>query len=115
MSPGLGPTVASGVKNAFDFNWMFDFLSLGTTYLYRKYMIGATLAAEEHVWRRPCSGIAAGATIMAINFDRFDEAYPDIVPYERLRRRRRRMDTVYGSSSDDVKKNRRARNQVRPA
>lgn len=45
------------MENPFVFDWMFDILSLGTTYLYRKYMIGAhltmMLAAEEDVWRVP--------------------------------------------------------------
>jgi hypothetical protein len=71
------------MQNAFAFEWMLDFLSLGTTNLYRKYMIGALVTVEEGVWRRLGGGTCNDAE-GAFNFDKFDETYPDLVPSERL-------------------------------
>ena len=68
------------MQNAFAFDWTLDFLSLGTTFLYRKYMIG-TVPAAENEWRAP------GGAWWQLYFDNFDEMYPDLVPAERLFRR----------------------------
>src|ERR1700691_4118551 len=95
MPPVLGSTIAPHMPNAFDFDWMFDCLSLGTTYLYRKYLEGAMLAAEEGVWRRSVDGTCSGA-LLAFNFDKFDEAYPDLIPSERLRLRGHWPDIIEG-------------------
>ena len=44
------------MQNPFAFDWMVDLFSLGTTYLYRTYRLGAhltSLAIEAEQWRLP--------------------------------------------------------------
>lgn len=75
------------MQNMFAFEWMFDFLSLGTTSLYRRYMLPPTLDEElesmmesetASEWRRTWGD--RGQSV----FGKFDASYPDLVPSERL-------------------------------
>lgn len=78
------------MQEMFEFEWIFDYLSLGTTFLYRYYLAPPMIddrkieAAEEEednlnelMWRTTWE--RAQRTL-----DNFDAAYPDLVPAERL-------------------------------
>jgi hypothetical protein len=88
------------MQNAFAFDWVVDFLSQGTANLYRKYMAGAVVAVEEHMWHHLGSGGTCDEP-PSLNFDKFDEAYPDLAPTERLRFRGCWPETSTGDHYND--------------
>lgn len=98
------------MENAFAFDWMFNILSLGTAHLYRKYMVGAMVAVEEGVWRR--LGGTCDNAAKTFLFQTFDEAYPDLIPTERLRLRDHWSFFVEGQNSDIDHEDRGLRTQV---
>jgi hypothetical protein len=100
------------MQNTFAFDWMFDFLSLGTTYLYRKYMIGAVLAGEDGAWRRLGSYTFDGPE-RPFNFEKFNEAYPDFVRGGNPRLCPRWPETIGRPDSNVDDEDRSLRTQVR--